>query len=211
MLIVPKNPSFDFERDLWGKGYEFVVGMDEVGRGCLCGPVVVGAVVFPQYFDQNARNVLLDGINDSKKLSPKKRALLVRVIYAHAFDWSIGVCSASDVDEYGITRAVRSAAALAWRGLSVHPDYGLFDAGLVKTSSQAHVRHLVKGDCVSVSISAASIIAKQWRDAYMVRLSKNLRYRPYKWDENAGYGTSYHQLAIVRYGLSDLHRKTFCH
>lgn len=210
-MISKSVPTFEHERLLWREGYQYVVGMDEVGRGSFAGPVVVGAVIFPYFFNKNVRCCFLDGVNDSKKLSSKKRAKLVKVIYAHALDWAIGTVPAEYIDERGITESVRLATIIAWKCLSVKPDFGLFDGGLVTRASPQKVQHIVKGDSISISIACASIIAKEWRDAYMKRLSRLREHQVYRWDENAGYGTNLHRLVIKVYGPTTYHRKSFIH
>ncbi|NCS31931.1 ribonuclease HII [bacterium] len=209
-MVQKRKPTFEYEQTLWNSNREYVVGMDEVGRGSLAGPVVVGAVIFPRGFSDNRRVEFVKKVNDSKKLSHNSRAKMVKVIYNHALDWSIGVSTAKEIDGLGIVESVRRAARRAYARLQYHPDGILTDASLLPKRNTQNVTEIIKGDSVSVSIAAASIIAKEWRDSYMARLSQKMPYSTYRWFENAGYGTQRHRDTIRVYGLTDLHRVTFC-
>lgn len=188
---------FSYEKDFWDKG-QLVAGVDEVGRGPLAGPVVTAAVILPQDFD------LLD-VNDSKKLTPKKRAELYPKILSEAVAVGIGVKSAEVIDEINIYEADRQAMKEAVEALSVRPDALLVDAMDVPIDIQ-QVK-LIKGDAKSNSIAAASIVAKVFRDSLMDDYAKI--YPQYGFTHNAGYGTAEHIKALEEYGPTPIHRKTF--
>lgn len=188
---------FSYEKDFWDKG-QLVAGVDEVGRGPLAGPVVTAAVILPQDFD------LLD-VNDSKKLTPKKRAELYPKILSEAVAVGIGVKSAEVIDEINIYEADRQAMKEAVEALSVRPDALLVDAMDVPIDIQ-QVK-LIKGDAKSNSIAAASIVAKVFRDSLMDDYAKI--YPQYGFAHNAGYGTAEHIKALEEYGPTPIHRKTF--
>lgn len=188
---------FSYEKDFWDKG-QMVAGVDEVGRGPLAGPVVTAAVILPQDFD------LLD-VNDSKKLTPKKRAELYPKILSEAVAVGIGVKSAEVIDEINIYEADRQAMKEAVEALSVRPDALLVDAMDVPIDIQ-QVK-LIKGDAKSNSIAAASIVAKVFRDSLMDDYAKI--YPQYGFTHNAGYGTAEHIKALEEYGPTPIHRKTF--
>lgn len=206
-------PTLKIEQTLWQEGYRFVCGIDEVGRGCFAGPVVVGAVIFPP------ESPLLDGVADSKLLSPKKREDLSSKIKEQALAWAVVEISVRDINKLGIGRATQKAFRKAVRSIKPHPDYVLFDAfynlSVARISSSAYIKHLnrkrqkavMDGDKICASISAASIIAKVYRDKLMVNL--DLKYPNYSFAKHKGYGTAQHRAAIKKYGLCRLHRKSF--
>ena len=188
-----------YEKDLWAKGCKYVAGVDEVGRGPLAGPVVTAAVILPENF-----NVL--GVDDSKKLSPKKREELYELIIENAIAVSIGRKEPEIIDEINILQATKEAMKEAILGLGVRPDHVLIDAvklddlGIPQTS-------IIKGDAKSVSIAAASIIAKVTRDREMIEMDSV--YPGYAFASNKGYGTKAHYEGLKKLGPCPIHRKTF--
>ena len=188
---------FAYEKAFWSKK-QVVAGVDEVGRGPLAGPVVTAAVVIDDSFD------LVD-VNDSKKLSARRRLELYPLILQKAVSVAVGVKSAQIIDQINIYEADRLAMAEAVRNLDVKPDALLVDAMQVPVNLP-QVR-LIKGDAKSNSIAAASIVAKVFRDKLMA--DYGLIYPEYHFAENAGYGTKEHLAAIKKYGATPIHRKTF--
>ena len=188
-----------FEKELWAAGKEYIAGVDEVGRGPLAGPVVTAAVILPKDFS-------LLGVDDSKKLSPKKREELFEQIKAAAVCWAIGRREPDRIDEINILEATKEAMLDAIRALPVKPDHVLIDAvrlpglDLPQTS-------IIKGDARSVSIAAASILAKVTRDREMVEMSTV--YPGYAFESNKGYGTAAHYEGLRALGPCPIHRKTF--
>lgn len=206
-------PTLQFEQKLWNSGYTHVCGLDEVGRGCFAGPVVVGAVIFPQDV------VLPEGIADSKLLKPRQRKKLAERIKEQALAWSVAEISVSVINKVGIGKATQMAFRKAIKLLSKSPEFILIDAfynlSAVKISSSAYISHLNRkrqkpikdGDRICASISAASIIAKVYRDKLMKKLHR--KFPKYGFSKHKGYGTKRHQEAIKKYGLSRVHRKSF--
>lgn len=196
-----KKPTFKEEKALWKNGYAFVAGIDEVGRGAFAGPVVVGAVVF-------ARNLRsLDGVNDSKLLKPRQREFLAQIIKKEALCFSIAEISVWAINKYGIGKATQMAFRKAIKLLPVKPNYLLIDAFYIKHMNRKNQKPIKKGDQKSISIAAASIIAKVHRDSHMKKLS--IKYPRYKLAKNKGYGTKEHQKALKKFGLSKIHRTSF--
>ena len=188
----------EFETELYNNGINFIAGIDEVGRGPLVGPVVTAAVILPKdFYDER--------INDSKKLTEKKRELLYDIIMENAISVGIGISSEDVIDEINILNATKRAMLEAVNNLSVKPEHLLIDA--VKLNTDIPQTSIIKGDAKSESIAAASIIAKVTRDRMMVELDK---LRPeYDFKHNKGYGTKKHIEAIRKYGIIKEHRKTF--
>lgn len=188
----------EFETELYNNGINFIAGIDEVGRGPLVGPVVTAAVILPKdFYDER--------INDSKKLTEKKRELLYDVIMENAISVGIGISSEDVIDEINILNATKRAMLEAVNNLSVKPEHLLIDA--VKLNTDIPQTSIIKGDAKSESIAAASIIAKVTRDRMMVELDKI--YPEYDFKHNKGYGTKKHIEAIRKYGIIKEHRKTF--
>ncbi|RKN86997.1 ribonuclease HII [Paenibacillus ginsengarvi] len=189
-----------YERELWNSGVQCIAGIDEVGRGCLFGDVVAAAVVLPA-------GVVIEGIDDSKKLSEKKREELYEVIRENALGIGIGKVDAATVDAINIKQAARLAMKQALEQLAemVTPDYLLVDAE--KVDSPIRQLAVIHGDALSQSIAAASIIAKVTRDRLC--LGWNLDYPEYGIASHKGYATKVHREAIMQYGPSPMHRKTF--
>jgi ribonuclease HII len=194
-------PTLEIEQSLWNSGYNFICGLDEVGRGCFAGPVVVGAVIFPKNCD------LLSGIADSKLLKPQIREKLTIEIKKYALSWSIAEISVLDINQVGIGKATQMAFRKAVKSLSKLPDFLLIDAFFIEHINKRKQRPIKDGDKICASISAASIIAKVYRDDLMTKL--HLKFPEYGFDKHKGYGTKEHREAIKKYGLSKLHRKSF--
>ncbi len=188
------------ERRLWASGRTYVAGVDEVGRGPLAGPVVAAAVILPQDFD-----VL--GIDDSKKLSPKKREELYGLIKEKALAWAIGWQGPEVIDAVNILEATKKAMAEAVNGLSVRPQHVLIDGNFTVRALDLPQTAIVKGDANSTSIAAASILAKVTRDRYMEEMA--LQYPGYAFENNKGYGTKAHYDGLKAQGPCPIHRKTF--
>ena len=187
-----------FENEAYAQGYRAIVGTDEVGRGPLAGPVVAAAVVLP-------RGVELLGINDSKNLSEKRREALAEEIKAKALAYKIAEISPAEIDRVNILHAAERAMKEAVEALPFG-DYLLVD-GQNQLDVRLPVRNLIGGDSISISIAAASIIAKVYRDHLMVQLDSV--YPQYNFAQNKGYGTADHYAALQKYGPSPVHRRSF--
>ena len=186
--------DLEIEQRFFGK---IIAGVDEAGRGPLAGPVVAAAVIVDQ-------NNIIKGIRDSKKLSKKKREDIYHSITSH-YIWSVGIVGSDEIDEINILQATIKACHLAVSALKVKADIVLVD-GNMKFGDQRFLS-IIKGDDKSISIAAASIIAKVTRDRLMNDLSNE--FPEYKWHQNAGYGTKEHKEAIIKHGQSVHHRKSF--
>ncbi len=188
----------EFENELYNNEINFIAGIDEVGRGPLVGPVVTAAVILPKdFYDER--------INDSKKLTEKKRELLYDVIMENALSVGIGISSPEVIDEINILNATKKAMIEAINNLSIKPEHLLIDA--VKLDIDIPQTSIIKGDAKSQSIASASIIAKVTRDRMMVELDK--KYPMYDFKHNKGYGTKKHIEALYKYGPLKEHRKSF--
>lgn len=188
-----------YERGCWEAGYELVAGIDEVGRGPLAGPVVAAAVILP-------KECKIEGVNDSKKLSAKKREELYDVILEKAVSYGIGVVSNERIDEINILQATYEAMREALSQLSPKAEYILADAVTIPMVSTPQ-KGIIKGDAKSMSIGAASIIAKVYRDRLMEALDEV--YPGYSFGANKGYGSAEHIDGIKKLGITPIHRKTF--
>lgn len=190
----------EYERDLWRRGIKLVAGIDEVGRGCLFGDVVAAAVVLPEGLE-------IEGVDDSKKLSEKKREELYPIIRERALGIGIGRVEAAVIDSINIKQAARLAMKKALQQLEelVKPDYLLVDAE--KVDSDIPQLAIIHGDALSQSISAASIIAKVTRDRLC--LQWDVEYPEYGIAAHKGYATKAHREALLRYGASPMHRRSF--
>lgn len=210
-----------FERQLWQDGARLVAGLDEVGRGPIAGPVVTAAVIWPSSLPD--QSLLLAGVNDSKKLSAKKRYVLEPLIKQAAVAWAIGVVGVRDIDRYNILRATKMAMLRALHklcALRIKPQHLLLDAlrldcrlpdnaawrGLQPYCALPQTA-LVEGDSKSLSIAAASILAKCYRDRLMQVYDEI--YPGYNWAQNAGYPTREHKRAVFALGASPIHRRSF--
>ncbi len=185
-------PNLRIEQDLWHKGYKLVCGIDEVGRGCFAGPVVVGAVVFSQDC------IIPQGVADSKLLKPKQREKLAIAIQECALFWAVAEINVPIINKYGIGKATQMAFRKVVKSLEKSPDYILIDAFYIKHLNRKKQAAIKDGDKVCVSISAASIIAKVYRDRLMKSLHK--KYPQYGFAKHKGYGTKLHQELIKKYG-----------
>lgn len=190
--------NLKYELELYDKGYNLICGVDEVGRGPLVGPVVAAAVILP-------KNYKLDGLTDSKKLSEKKRDYYYDIIMKDAISVGIGEVSAKEIDEINILEASRKAMLIAISKLNPKPDYILSDA--MKLDNGISCLPIIHGDMLSISISAASVIAKVTRDRMMIDLDK--KYPQYEFAKHKGYPTKRHLELIKKYGLLDNYRFTY--
>lgn len=195
------TPTLEFERSLWEKDIQFVAGLDEVGRGAWAGPVVVGAVILPSNFQ------IPEGLADSKLLKPKERKRLAKIIYQNALACSVSQVDLSVINKKGIGEATQKAFRKALRNLKIKPQYTLIDAFYIKHFNKKIQKPIKNGDKICASISAASIIAKVYRDTLMKKL--HFKYPQYGFGKHKGYGTRVHQEAIAKYGFCPLHRKSF--
>ena len=188
----------EYENELYKQGIKLIAGVDEVGRGPLVGPVVCACVILPKdYYNEQ--------INDSKKISEKKREKLYDIIMNDAISIGIGMSSEKIIDEMNILEATKRAMKEAINNSKVKPEHILIDA--VKLDIDIPSTSIIKGDAKSQSIAAASIIAKVTRDRMMDELDK--KHPEYSFSKNKGYGTKAHIEAIKKYGIIDEHRKTF--
>jgi ribonuclease HII len=203
MMRRTSPPSLDIEQSLWQGGKKFIAGIDEAGRGAWAGPVMAGAVILPN--DPQIQQTLA-GVRDSKLMTPRQRERWALEIKAAALAWSVGMASAAEIDEIGILPANRLAMSRAIDGLSLLPEYYLFDFIHWKDCPYPGQR-LVHGETQSLSIAAASVLAKTTRDRLMCELDE--QFPGYEFSRHKGYGTTIHQTAISKLGLSSIHRKSF--
>ncbi len=187
-----------YERKLLEEGFTSIAGVDEVGRGPLAGPVVCCAVIMPL-------DDIIDGVDDSKKLSEKKRVMLAASIREKAIAYSIAEVWQDEIDRINILNAVKKCMTEAVCGLSVKPDVTLVDG--INTNLPINARYVVKGDAASYTVGCASILAKVYRDGLMEKFAE--RYPVYGFEKNKGYGTKSHIEKILEAGPCKLHRKTF--
>lgn len=199
------SADFSLETKLWNEGHQYIAGVDEVGRGPWAGPVVAAAVIFPAHI------TLPKLPNDSKKLSEKQRYELRDIIQTDAVTIGIGEVSAVEIDQNGIVPSTHLAMTQALSVLGVTPDFYLIDGSPIPQIPAIFQTALPKGDSLSASIAAASIIAKIYRDELMIKLSKQPEYENYGFEKHKGYGTKLHREALLQYGLSQIHRKSFIH
>ncbi len=197
----PDLPSLDFENLLWQGGAKRIAGIDEAGRGAWAGPVCAAAVILPRLPALANR---LEGVRDSKLMSPGERETWAPRIQAIAIGWGVGFSSSDEIDQMGILPATRLAAMRALQGLD--PDHLLTDY-LVFRELDLPQTALVKGDRLSLSVASASVLAKTARDEWMRQLDP--QYPAYGFRQHKGYGTPQHQEAIRRRGLCDIHRRSF--
>jgi len=188
-----------FEQETRTKGYQLIAGIDEAGRGPLCGPVVAAACILPE-------NVFIQGLDDSKKLNELKRERLYHEITEKAICFGIGQASHVEIDEINILNATKLAMKRAVMQLSPQPDFLLIDA-VKLTEIDLPQLPIIKGDALSFSIAAASILAKVTRDRLITELSKD--FPEYNFAKHKGYGTKEHYVAIEKHGLCSIHRRSF--
>lgn len=196
--IIRYQSMMQYENEAKSEGYQLIAGIDEVGRGPLAGPVVSAAVILPDYH-------FLKGLNDSKKLSETKRLELYEAIKENAISYSVGIINPDEIDRINIYEATKKSMLAALQNLSIKPEFLLLDA--IELNSIYPERSLIKGDSKSVSIAAASIIAKVTRDKIMEEAHR--LYPNYGFDKHVGYGTKFHLEAIEKYGPCPIHRKSF--
>lgn len=189
----------EFEKEALAKGYKSVCGVDEAGRGPLAGPVCAAAVILPE-------GVIIDGVNDSKKLIEKKRESLFDVIREQALSYSIAYATVDEIEEINILNATMLAMRRAIDGLEIKADYAMIDGNKIPPID-IDAECIVKGDAKSMSIACASILAKVSRDRLLYKYAEE--YPMYGFDKHKGYGTKVHREAILKYGPCPYHRKSF--
>ncbi len=202
---LPAAPDLSLEHSFWAKGLRRIAGLDEAGRGAWAGPVVAAAVILPA--DRPDLQTALAGVNDSKKLTARQREKLVGVIEQVALAVGVGETAPEDIDRLGIVPATRQAMQRAVAGLSLAPEALLIDAVDLSACLPLPQHALFYGDAISLSIAAASIIAKVSRDRQMVALEA--AYPGYGFARHKGYGTRAHQAALAAQGVSAIHRKSY--
>ena len=188
-----------YEKEAISKGYKAVCGVDEAGRGPLAGPVCAAAVILPE-------NTIIEGVNDSKKLSEKKREALFDVIKEQALSYSIAFASVEEIEDINILNATMLAMKRAVEGLDVKADYAMIDGNRLPDLS-IDSEYIIKGDAKSMSIACASILAKVSRDRLLYKYAEE--YPEYLFDKHKGYGTKAHVEAIKKYGPCPYHRLSF--
>lgn len=193
------NNMLAYEKAVNILGYKNICGVDEAGRGPLAGEVFAAAVILPEGY-------ILEGLNDSKKLSEKKRDALFDVIKEDAVAWSVATASVEEIDSINIRNATYLAMRRAISTLNVNADYALIDGDCIKELTLPH-QCVIKGDSKSLSIAAASILAKVSRDRYMKEEAE--KYPEYQFGKHKGYGTALHTELLKKYGPCPIHRKTF--
>ncbi len=193
------TPDYELEWALLARGYTRIAGVDEVGRGPLAGPVVAAAVIL------NPDDIPA-GLNDSKKLTAKRRGGLDEILRDRA-EVAVAEATVAEIDEHNILRASHLAMVRAVAALDPAPDFLLIDGNMIPRGMKLPSQAVVKGDARSVSISAASIIAKIWRDQLMVDLAQ--QHPGYGWEANAGYPTKQHREALQNLGVTPHHRRSF--
>ncbi|MFH1386700.1 MAG: ribonuclease HII [bacterium] len=192
--------TFKIERQLWTNGFRFVAGVDEVGRGPLAGPIVAAAVIFPQ-------GVKISGLDDSKKLSPQRRAELYIWIKAKALAVSVALINHTTIDRINVGKANIKVLELAIGELKIAPDFVLVDGARNKLNISHPQKAINKGDGKYASVAAASIIAKVTRDSLMVEYDR--QYPEYGFSRHKGYGTREHLKNISKFGPCEIHRRSF--
>lgn len=191
---------FDYENECKSEGYKLIAGIDEAGRGPLAGPVCVAIVIMPLEEDK-----IIAGVNDSKKLSEKKRDILFDKIISNAIAYDIEYIDEETIDTINILNATKLGMYQCIQNISVKPDMVLIDA--VKIDSDIPTKAIIKGDALSYSIACASILAKVSRDRLMLKLDEE--YPQYNFKKHKGYGTKEHIENLKKYGASKIHRKSF--
>ena len=191
--------DFSYEQEAHNNGYAVVCGVDEAGRGPLAGPVFAAAVILPENYSHEI-------LNDSKKLSEKKRDLVYDDIIRDAVCYSVGIATEKEIDDINILNATFLAMKRAVDGLSIKPELAYIDGNQYPKTGVKEVT-IVKGDSKCLSVAAASIIAKVSRDRYMLKVAE--QYPEYEFTKHKGYGTKLHYEMIEKYGVSPVHRRTF--
>ena len=190
---------FEFDKEFKKEGYNIIWGVDEAGRGPLAGPVYACAIIMKEDF-------IIPEVNDSKKLTEKKREALYDIILENALDWSVASVSEKEIDEINILNATMKAMDMAILGLKVVPDLALIDGNQNRGIKQNN-KTIIKGDSKSYNIAAASIIAKVTRDRFIIKMDE--LYPQYGFKKHKGYGTKEHIENIRKYGPCEIHRRTF--
>ncbi len=190
---------FEFDKEFKKEGYNIICGVDEAGRGPLAGPVYACAIIMKEDF-------IIPDVNDSKKLTEKKREELYDIIIENALDWSVASVSEAEIDEINILNATMKAMDMAISGLKITPDLALID-GNQNRGIKLRNQTVIKGDSKSYNIAAASIIAKVTRDRFIIKMDEI--YPQYGFKKHKGYGTKEHIENIRKYGPSEIHRRTF--
>ena len=193
-------PDFSYETDAKSRGYNIVCGVDEAGRGPLAGPVCAAAVILPE-------NCVIDGLNDSKKLSEKKREALFTVIKQKVIAYSIAFAGVEEIEKFNILNATYLAMNRAVEGLEIKPDIAFIDGNRVPVNAPVFCETIIKGDLKSYSVAAASVLAKVSRDRLMFEYDK--KYPEYGFAAHKGYGTKAHYEAIEKFGICEIHRRSF--
>src|SRR4030042_1151255 len=201
--LLPPEPDLSFELILWQSGLLGVAGIDEAGRGALAGPVAAAVVILPQ---KESLTSLRKGVRDSKQMTPHERETARKRILIHAESWGVGFGTPDEIDRMGIVPATRLAAQRAIKSLPIIPDHLLLDYLFLPEVTIPQTA-LIKGDCRSLSIAAASVLAKTSRDTLMRELE--LTYPGYGFAAHKGYGTHAHREALQRLGPSPVHRLSF--
>ncbi len=192
-------PDYSIEKEISERGFEFICGVDEAGRGPLAGPVCAAAVIL-----RNGTEI--EGLNDSKKLSEKKREQLFEVVKEKAVAYSVAFASVEEIEELNILGATFLAMKRAVEGLTVKADFAIIDGNRLP-NLDIQSQFVIKGDAKSMSIAAASILAKVTRDRLLLEYDK--QYPEYKFAAHKGYGTKAHYEAIRKYGITPIHRRSF--
>lgn len=199
--IVDENKDWlKYEKQAYDNGYEVVCGVDEAGRGPLAGPVFAAAVILPKGY-------IVEGANDSKKLSEKKREALFEKIKEEAVSYSIAMVDEGTIDEINILNATFMAMNKAVNSLEQRPDFVMIDGNKIPNGLEIPTEAIVKGDANSISIACASILAKVARDRYMLEMAE--KYPQYQFEKHKGYGTKLHYQMLDEYGVSEIHRQSF--
>ena len=192
--------DYTHEKQAIAKGYQWVCGVDEAGRGPLAGPVCAAAVILPPDLE-------IEGLNDSKKLSEKRREALYDIIKEKAVAYSIAFANVEEIEEYNILQATFMAMNRAVEGLSQKADYVLIDGNKIPPQLSVSAEYIIGGDAISASIAAASVLAKVTRDRLMVEMEEI--YPGYDFKKHKGYGTKVHREALLELGPSPIHRMSF--
>ncbi len=200
MKIKEEKDMLAYEKTLWEQGYTYIAGVDEAGRGPLAGSVYAAAVVLP-------KDCEIEGLRDSKKLTEKKREALFDVIKEKALAYGICAIDSDRIDEINILEATFEAMRGAVDGLGVRPDFIMIDGNRAKGFDDIEHATLIGGDDLSLSIAAASVLAKVSRDRYMAEMAK--KYPEYEFEKHKAYGTLRHRELIAQFGPCPIHRKTF--
>ena len=193
-------PDYSYEKGAVSKGFKYVCGVDEAGRGPLAGPVFAAAVILPEDLE-------IEGLNDSKKISEKKREQLFEIIKEKAVAYSVAFATVEEIEQFNILEATYLAMNRAIEGLNTPADYALIDGNRVPRKIKIPCETVIKGDAKSCSISAASILAKVSRDRLLLEYDE--QYPEYEFKKHKGYGTAAHYEAVKKYGLCPVHRPSF--